>query len=210
MVRMKIQKTGPALPEATQLLRARGCGQVATGTLRGWKMLTVHPPLSCLALGLQSGGFQPLLGQFRDEHPLPPWLDSLVFTLLLLFFFSLLIFIYLICYCKIFASHYCVVSAVHQRESAAGGHVFPRSRVSLPPPAPSHPSVLSKSPGWSSLLDTANSHRLSVLHVVMGVFPATLSVRPTLSLPHRAPTSLFSLSAISAAALQIRSSAASF
>ena len=37
----------------------------------------------------------------------------------------------------------------------------------LPPPTPDHPSRLSQSPGLSSLCHAANSHRLSILHMVV-------------------------------------------
>ena len=46
--------------------------------------------------GLQSGGFQPLLGQFRDERPLPHWLDGLVFTLPFFFFAGIYLFKFLL------------------------------------------------------------------------------------------------------------------
>ena len=39
--------------------------------------------------------------------------------------------------------------------------------LSLEPPSPSHPSRLLQSPSWSSLSHVANSHWLSILHMVM-------------------------------------------
>ena len=47
------------------------------------------------------------------------------------------------------------------------------SWTSFPHPTLSHPSRLSQSTGLSSLLHTANSHGLSVLRVVMCVFPCS-------------------------------------
>ena len=52
-----------------------------------------------------------------------------------------------------------LVCAIQQPESAIGIHMFPPSRTSLPPPT-----------SLSSLCHTANSHWLSVLHVVGYVF----------------------------------------
>ena len=47
----------------------------------------------------------------------------------------------------------------------------PPSGTSLPPPTSSHPSRLSQSPSLSSLSHAANSHWLSVLHMVVYMFP---------------------------------------
>ena len=60
-----------------------------------------------------------------------------------------------------------LVSAKHQHESAIGVHMSPPSWVSLP----SHASRLLQSPSWSSLSHTANSHWLSILHMIMYMFP---------------------------------------
>ena len=46
--------------------------------------------------------------------------------------------------------------------------------TSLPCPTPCYPSRLSQSPGLSSLSQTANSHRLSTLHMVVYMFPCYL------------------------------------
>ena len=64
-----------------------------------------------------------------------------------------------------------LVSAVHQHEPAIGIHMSPPSWTSLPPPTSSHPSRLPQSPSLSSLSHAANSHRLSVLHMVVYMFP---------------------------------------
>ena len=64
-----------------------------------------------------------------------------------------------------------LISAIHQHELSVGIHISPPSWSSLPPPAPSHPSRLSQSPGLSSLSHTANSHWLSILHVLVYMFP---------------------------------------
>ena len=47
----------------------------------------------------------------------------------------------------------------------------PLSGASLPSPTLSQPSRLSQSPSLSSLSHAANSHRLSVLHMVVYMFP---------------------------------------
>ena len=61
-------------------------------------------------------------------------------------------------------------SAIYQHKSAIGIHMSPRSWISLSPPTPSHLSRLSQSPGLSSLSHSANSHCLSLLHMVMCIF----------------------------------------
>ena len=62
-----------------------------------------------------------------------------------------------------------LVSAKHQNESAIGLSMSPPTWTSLPPPSQSHLSGLLPSPGLSSLSHTANSHWLSILHMVMYV-----------------------------------------
>ena len=47
----------------------------------------------------------------------------------------------------------------------------PPSGSSLPPPTPLHHSRLLQSPGLSSVSHTANSHWLSILHMVVYMFP---------------------------------------
>ena len=79
-----------------------------------------------------------------------------------------------------------LVSAVHHHEAARGIHMFPSSWTSLPPPIPSHPSRLSHSTSLSSLSHTANSHWLSILYMVVYMFPC-YSLR--LSHPLLAPVS---------------------
>ena len=64
-----------------------------------------------------------------------------------------------------------LVSSIHQHESAIGIHRSPPSWTSLPPPTPFNPSRLSQSHGLSSLSHTANSHQLSILHMVVYMFP---------------------------------------
>ena len=58
-------------------------------------------------------------------------------------------------------------SVKHQHGSAIGIHMSPPSWTSLPSPSPSYLSRLIQSPSLSSLRHTANSHRLSILHMVM-------------------------------------------
>ena len=54
-----------------------------------------------------------------------------------------------------------------QHESAIGIHISLPFWTFLPPPSPSHPSRLIKSPCLSFLSHTANSCWLSILHMVM-------------------------------------------
>ena len=85
-----------------------------------------------------------------------------------------------------------LVSAIHQHESAIGIHMSPPSWPSLLPPTTSQPSKLSQSPGLSSLSHTANSHWLSILHVILYMFPCYSfhSSHPLLSLPESQVCSL--------------------
>ena len=62
-----------------------------------------------------------------------------------------------------------LVSAKYQCESAIGIHMSPPSWTSLPPPSLVHPSRLLQSPSLSSLRHAANSHWLSLLHLVTSV-----------------------------------------
>ena len=59
-----------------------------------------------------------------------------------------------------------LVSAIHQHESVIGIRMLPLSWTT-----PSHPSRLSQSMHFSSLSQTANSHWLSILHMVIYMFP---------------------------------------
>ena len=61
----------------------------------------------------------------------------------------------------------CWVSFLLYNEWTVCIHILPPSWVSLPPSPPSYPSGLSQSTRLSSLHDTANSHWLSILHMVM-------------------------------------------
>ena len=64
-----------------------------------------------------------------------------------------------------------LVSAIHQHESAIGILMSPPSWTSLPPSTPSQCSRLLQSTGLSSLNHTANSHWLSILYMVLYMFP---------------------------------------
>ena len=87
----------------------------------------------------------------------------------------------------------------------------PSLRNLSPTPDPTRPSRLSQSPGLSSLRHTANSHWLSISHMIVIHFHATLSVHPTLSFPlPPTSTSLFPLSESPLAALRTGSSAPSY
>ena len=68
-----------------------------------------------------------------------------------------------------------LISAIRQHGSVIGIHV--PSSLSLHP-TPSHPSRLSQSPSLSSPTQTANSHWLSVLHMVVGMFPCCSLLSP--------------------------------
>ena len=87
------------------------------------------------------------------------------------------------------------VSAIYQHESATGIPMSSSSWTSSPPPTPSHlDERLSQSPGLSSLSNTATSHWLPILQMVMYMFHATLSIRPPLYVPSPCIHSLFSMS----------------
>ena len=77
------------------------------------------------------------------------------------------------------------ISTKHQHESTIGLSMCPPTGTRLPPPYPSHPSRLSQSHSLNSLSHTANSHWLSILHMVMYV-SILLSpyVPPSPSFPH--------------------------
>ena len=60
-----------------------------------------------------------------------------------------------------------LVSTKDQHESAIGLTMPPPTWTSLPPPSPSHPSRLLRSPGLSSLSHITNFHWLSILYMVM-------------------------------------------
>ena len=64
-----------------------------------------------------------------------------------------------------------LVFAIHQHESATGIHMSPLSWASLPTQTPSYLSRLSQSTRLSSLCQTADSHWLCILHMVMYMFP---------------------------------------
>ena len=65
-----------------------------------------------------------------------------------------------------------LVSAIHQHESAISIHMTPPSWTFFPPPTPIHPSRLLEQPKCLiPLSDAANFHWLSILHVVMYMFP---------------------------------------
>ena len=60
-----------------------------------------------------------------------------------------------------------LVPSIQQHELALDIHMSPPSWTSLSPSTPSHPSRLSHSTGLSSRPHTANSHWLSILHMVI-------------------------------------------
>ena len=79
------------------------------------------------------------------------------------------------------------ISIIHQQESAIGTPMSPPSWASLPSPPPSHPSACHRafSLCFSSLSHTANSHWLSILHIVLKFPCYSLHTAPLLPLlPH--------------------------
>ena len=64
-----------------------------------------------------------------------------------------------------------LVFAIYQHELAPDIYMSPPSSTPLPSPSPSHPSGLSQGTELSSLCHTANSHWLSILHMVIDMFP---------------------------------------
>ena len=79
---------------------------------------------------------------------------------------SILFFIYIFFYWRIIALQNFVVFCQSQHESAINIHISPLFRTSLPSSSPSHSSRLIQSPCLSFLSHTANSHWLSILHMV--------------------------------------------
>ena len=66
----------------------------------------------------------------------------------------------------------CCVGFCHTSTWISHGSISVAFLLSLPPtPTPSHPSWLSQSTKWNSLPHTANSHWLSILYMVMYMFP---------------------------------------
>ena len=72
--------------------------------------------------------------------------------------------------------------------------ISPPSCVSLPP-SPSHPSRWSQSTKLVSLYNTAASHYLSILHLVVYICKCSLSLRPSLPFPLPVCSTPFSTSA---------------
>ena len=62
---------------------------------------------------------------------------------------------------------------IQKHQAATSVHMSPSSLTSQPPPAPSHLSRLSQSPGLSPFCYTANSHFLSSLGMAMYMFPCS-------------------------------------
>ena len=87
------------------------------------------------------------------------------------------------------------ISVIYQHGSLKGIHMAPSSKASLPPLIPSQPSRISQSPSLSSLNYTTNSHWLSILHMLVYMFPCYSLYYPTLSFLPTPPMSisLFSL-----------------
>ena len=84
-----------------------------------------------------------------------------------------------------------LVSAIHQHESVIHICMLPLSQTT-----PSHPSRLSQSMRLSSLSQIANSHWLSILHMVIYMFPYySLHLSHPLPPPPSVSKSLFSVSA---------------
>ena len=97
-----------------------------------------------------------------------------------------------------------LVSAIHQHESAIGTHVSISSRISLPPST--HPILLGshRELDLHSLYHIANSHQLSILHMVIYMFPFYSLFNPPSPFCHVHKSVLYVC--VSIAALQIGSS----
>ena len=103
------------------------------------------------------------------------------------------LFIYLLIFnWRIIALQYCVGFCHTSTWITIGIHMSPPSRTSLPAPTPSHPSSLSQSPGLSSLSHTANSHWLSILHMMVYMFRDSLVVQMIKRLPAMRETRVWS------------------
>ena len=85
----------------------------------------------------------------------------------MLILFCVLIFFFIVRY---FLYNIVLVFAIHQHESATGIHMSPLSWASLPSQTPSYLSRLSQSTRLNSLCQTADSHWLCILHMVMYMF----------------------------------------
>ena len=108
-------------------------------------------------------------------------------------------------YWRIIALQNFAVSVKPQHESAIGIHISPPFWSSLPSASPCHSSRLTQSPCLSFLSHTANSHWLSILHMVISVSCYSLHAsHPLLPSPH-VHKSVLSV-CFSIAALQINSS----
>ena len=77
-----------------------------------------------------------------------------------------------------------VVSAMQQHRSVIIIYMYP-SLLSLPPIPPSHSSRSSESAtlGSQCYLYMANSHQLSILHMIVHICQATFSIHPILFFP---------------------------
>ena len=135
---------------------------------------------SRLAVAVQPYSPLPGLNLSLERDPAFKFLSS--------FLFSLFVFSW-----RIIALQY-YVFVKHPHESAIGIHMSPPSWTSLPPPSPAHPTRLSQSPSLGSLRHTANSLWLSVLHMIVYMFPCYSPNSSHLPfLPPLAMLSLFSM-----------------
>ena len=103
----------------------------------------------------------------------------------------------------------CCVGFRHMPTWISHSYICVPSLLNLPLPFhPSHPPRLSQSPSLSALSHTANSHWLSVSHVVVYVFSCCSFHSPSLSFPrvHKCVLYVF----VSIATLQVLSSVPSF
>ena len=86
-----------------------------------------------------------------------------------------------------------LISVTHQHELPIGVHMSPPSWICLPPPILLHPSRLLQNPSLSSLSHIANSHWLSILHMVVYMLPcySLHSSHPLLPLRNLCPEVCF-------------------
>ena len=97
-----------------------------------------------------------------------------------------------------------LVSAIHQHESATGIHMSPPSWTSLSPLTLSYSSRLSQSTGFEFPVSYRKFPLAIYLTYGNVYFNATLSICPTLSIPHCVHKSVFSVCIFIAAAAKLR------
>ena len=158
-----------------QIIGASASASVFPLNIQGWFPLWLTDLISLLSKGLswvfssttvwkdQFVGAQSSLwsSSLEKNIVLAIWIIVGKVMSLCVFFF------YLFFHWKIVVLQNFVVFYQTSHESAIGIHISFPFWTSLPSPSPSHPSRLIQSPCLSFLSRTANSHWLSILHMVM-------------------------------------------